>query len=328
MDLKSFGFKGMTVGRLSKLQVLAGLILLCIVFSLATPRFLSMRNFMNVLNQASVNCLLSLGVLLAILTGGNDLSTGANMALSSMVMAVAIKFWGWSPATGIVLCLLIGLFTGFLNGFLLTKMHMPHPFISTLGMQNVARGLALIMTGAMPVSGFPPSVQFLGNSMAGPVPVSILFVAVVSVAMFVFLKYTSTGKHIYAIGGNQEAARLSGINLDRTLMIVYMICGFMAAVGGIVQMGRVDSAFPLAGTGYELNAVASVIIGGASMKGGRGSVGGTIVGAMTIAVLNNGLNLLHVPTYAQQIALGAVIIGAVYVDVLRERFATRVKARA
>lgn len=314
--------------KIQKFQVLAGLLLLCLIFSVTTPNFLQVRNLMNVLNQASVNCLLSMGVLLAILTGGNDLSTGANLALSSMIVAITIKILGWNPLLGMLAGLAVGVCIGALNGFMLTKMHMPHPFISTLGMQNVARGLALIVTGAAPVSSFPKSVQFLGSSMVGMVPVSIIFVAVVAVAFYVFLNCTATGKHIYAIGGNPEAARLSGINIERTLMLVYTICGFMAALGGIVQIGRVDSAFPLAGTGYELNAVASVVIGGASMKGGSGTVSGTIIGAMVIAVLNNGLNLLHVSTYAQQIALGIVIIGAVYVDVIRERIGFKVKGRS
>ena len=311
--------------KIQKFQVLAGLLLLCILFSVTTPSFLQMKNVMNVLNQASVNCLLSMGVLLAVLTGGNDLSTGANLALSSMIVAISIKFWGLNPFVGLLLGLAVGAFIGVLNGFMLTKMHMPHPFISTLGMQNVARGLALIVTGAAPVSSFPKSVQFLGNSMVGVVPTSIIFVAIVAVVFYIFLNRTAIGKHIYAIGGNAEAAKLSGINIDKTIIIVYTICGFMAALGGIVQMGRVDSAFPLAGTGYELNAVASVVIGGASMKGGSGTVSGTIIGAMVIAVLNNGLNLLHVSTYAQQIALGIVIIGAVYVDVLRERLGSKAK---
>ena len=308
--------------KIQKFQVLAGLLLLCILFSVTTPSFLQMKNVMNVLNQASVNCLLSMGVLLAVLTGGNDLSTGANLALSSMIVAISIKFWGLNPFVGLLLGLAVGAFIGVLNGFMLTKMHMPHPFISTLGMQNVARGLALIVTGAAPVSSFPKSVQFLGNSMVGVVPMSIIFVAIVAVVFYIFLNRTAIGKHIYAIGRNAEAAKLSGINIDKTIIIVYTICGFMAALGGIV---RVDSAFPLAGTGYELNAVASVVIGGASMKGGSGTVSGTIIGAMVIAVLNNGLNLLHVSTYAQQIALGIVIIGAVYVDVLRERLGSKAK---
>lgn len=322
------GLLGGLKSRMQKFQVLAGLLLLCIVFTAATPNFLQIKNIMNVLNQASVNCLLSMGVLLAILTGGNDLSTGANLALTSMVVAISIKFWGMNPIISIMIGLGIGALIGVINGFMLTKMHMPHPFISTLGMQNVVRGLALIVTGAAPVSSFPKSVQFLGSSMIGKVPVSIVFVAVVAALIYLFLNRTPIGKHIYAIGGNPEAAKLSGINIDKTLMIVYTLCGFMAALGGIVQMGRVDSAFPLAGTGYELNAVASVIIGGASMKGGSGTVSGTIIGAMIIAVLNNGLNLLHVSTYAQQIALGLVIIGAVYVDVIRDRMGSRVKGRS
>lgn len=324
--------KGVGLGqlkhKLQKFQVLAALLIMCVVFTLASPNFFQLQNFMNILTQASVNCLLSMGVLLAILTGGNDLSTGANLALSSMLIAIAIKWWGWNPLLAIGLGVLVGAGIGALNGFMLTRMHMPHPFISTLGMQNVARGLALVVTGAAPISTFPKSVQFLGSSTVGVVPVSILFVAVAAGLMWLFLNRTATGKHIYAIGGNPEAAKLSGINIDRTLMLVYTVCGFMAALGGVVQMGRVDSAFPLAGTGYELNAVASVIIGGASMKGGKGTVSGTIIGAMTIAVLNNGMNLMHVNTYAQQIALGLVIIAAVYVDVIRERMGAKVKGRA
>ena len=185
------------------------------------------------------------GVLLAVLTGGNDLSTGANLALSSMIVAISIKFWGLNPFVGLLLGLAVGAFIGVqINGFNnVTKMHMPHPFISTLGMQNVARGLALIVTGAAPVSSFPKSVQFLGNSMVGVVPMSIIFVAIVAVVFYIFLNRTAIGKHIYAIGGN-AAAKLSGINIDKTIIIVYTICGFMAALGGIVQMGRVDSAFP------------------------------------------------------------------------------------
>lgn len=313
---------------LQKFQVLAALLIMCLVFTLVTPNFLQLKNLMNILTQASVNCLLGMGVLLAILTGGNDLSTGANLALSSMLTAIAIKWWSWNPLLGVLLGIAIGAVIGALNGFMLTKMHMPHPFISTLGMQNVCRGLALVVTAAAPISGFPKSVQFLGASSLGPVPVSILFVAVVAVFMWIFLNRTAIGKHIYAIGGNPEAAKLSGINIDKTIMIVYTLCGTMAALGGIVQMGRVDSAFPLAGSGYELNAVASVIIGGASMKGGKGNVSGTLIGALTIAVLNNGMNLLHVNTYAQQIALGLVIIAAVYVDVIRERMGSRIKGRA
>lgn len=313
---------------LQKFQVLAALLIMCLVFSVATPNFLQLKNLMNILMQSSVNCLLGMGVLLAILTGGNDLSTGANLALSSMIIAIAIKWWSWNPFVAMLLGIGVGALIGALNGFMLTKMHMPHPFISTLGMQNVCRGLALVVTAAAPISGFPKSVQFLGANSVGPVPVSILFVAVVAVLMWLFLNRTATGKHIYAIGGNPEAAKLSGINIDKTMMIVYTLCGTMAALGGIVQMGRVDSAFPLAGTGYELNAVASVIIGGASMKGGKGNISGTLIGALTIAVLNNGMNLLHVNTYAQQIALGLVIIAAVYVDVLRERMGNRIKGRA
>src|SRR5690606_23641678 len=177
----------------------------------------------------------------------------------------------------------------------------------------------LIVTAAAPIAGFPYIVQFFGNESIGPMPVSFILVIVVCVSIHIFLTRTQTGRHIYAIGGNKEAARLSGINVDRVLIIVYTLSGFLAALGGLVMVGRVNSAFPNAGLMYELDAIAAVIIGGASFFGGVGTVFGTLVGALIIAVLRNGLNLLNVSADIQTIVIGCVIIAAVYVDVLRRR---------
>jgi len=216
-------------------------------------------------------------------------------------------------------CLLGGMFLGFLNGFMLTKLRLPHPFISTLGMMNIARGLALIVTRATPVSGFPYVVQFLGAESIGVVPVSFILVLIVYIIYHVFLTRTPTGRYIYAVGGNVEAARLSGINVDKTLIIVYTLSGLMSALAGLVLMGRVNAAYPLAGLGYELDAIAAVIIGGASFMGGIGNVWGTLGGAIIIATIRNGLNLLGVSAEWQTVIIGSVIIGAVYMDVLRRR---------
>jgi len=242
------------------------------------------------------------------------------------MMGIVVVKMGMSPIIGVAVCLGIGLLLGWLNGMMLTKMSLPHPFISTLGTMNVARGLALIVTAASPISNFPTSIQFLGAAFIGPIPVSFILVLVVYAAFHVFLNYTTVGRYIYAVGGNPEATRLSGISIDRVLIIVYTISGLMAALGGLVLVGRVNSAYPLAGLGYEFDAIAACIIGGASFMGGEGTVWGTLIGSMIMAVLRNGLNLLSVSAEMQTVAIGIVIILAVYIDVLRHKAAARVKA--
>ncbi|SMB93290.1 monosaccharide ABC transporter membrane protein, CUT2 family [Thermanaeromonas toyohensis ToBE] len=304
---------------LYSLGALLGLILLSVVLTILSPDFLTLNNLMNIARQSAINSLISVGMLLTILTAGIDLSVGSVLALSTVVMAILIIKLHVSPFIGVLAGLCLGAFLGFMNGILLTKLHLPHPFISTLGTMNIARGLALIVTGATPISGFPFSVQFLGAAFWGPIPVSFILVLIVFIIFHLFLTRTTTGRYIYAVGGNPEAARLSGVPVERILVIVYTLSGFMAAVAGLVLIGRVNAAYPLAGLGYELDAIAAVIIGGASFFGGVGTVWGTLVGALIMAVLRNGLNLLGVSADLQTVAIGAVIIGAVYVDVLRQR---------
>jgi ribose transport system permease protein len=234
-------------------------------------------------------------------------------------MGVVTVNMGMNPVVGILVCLGVGAGFGLINGLLLTKLRLPHPFISTLGTMNIARGIALIITAAAPIAGFPYAIQFLGQEFVGPIPISFALVIAVYAIFHIFLTRTQTGRYIYAIGGNPEAARLSGIKVDRVLVIVYTISGLMAGLAGLVMVGRVNSAFPLAGLSYELDAIAAVIIGGASFLGGVGTVWGTLIGAMIIAVLRNGLNLLNVSSDFQMTVIGAVIIAAVYVDVIRQR---------
>lgn len=305
--------------QLNQFGPLLGLGLLCVSLTCLSDKFLTWINLGNILRQVSVNALLSLGMLLPILTAGIDLSVGSILALSIMLMGIAVVNFGVDPFLGILICIGVGSFLGFINGVLLTKLRLPHPFISTLGMMNVNRGVALILTGAAPIVGFPLAVQYFGSSDVGMVPVSFLLVIGMYSLFHLFLTRTSTGRYIYAIGGNRETARLSGINVHRVLILVYTLSGLMAGLSGLVLVGRVNSAFPLAGLGYELDAIAACIIGGASFFGGVGTVWGTLIGSFIIAVLRNGLNLLNVTADLQMAIIGVVIIAAVYIDVLRQR---------
>jgi ribose transport system permease protein len=306
-------------GRLYSLGVLISLLLLCCVMAVLSSRFLTVDNLMNVASQAAVSAIVSIGMFLAILTAGIDLSVGSILALSTMFMGVVCVNWGWNPYLSIAVCLGMGALLGLVNGLMLTKLHLPHPFISTLGMQKMARGIALVITAAAPISMFPKQVQFLGNNSVGRVPVSFILVGVLYILMFLFLTRTTVGRYIYSVGGNKEASRLSGIKVDNILNLVYMISGFTAALAGLVLAGRVNAVYPLAGIDYETDAIAAVIIGGASFFGGVGTIGNTIIGVLLIAVLRNGLNLLNVDSAYQTFAIGAVIIIAVYVDVIRQK---------
>ena len=312
----------------SKFGSILGLVLLCIILTIASSDFMTVKNIMNITSQAAITCLISMGMLLAILTAGIDLSVGSILALSSCLMGIALVSWNMNPILAILLCLATGAALGLINGLMLTKLRLPHPFISTMGMKNIARGLALIVTAASPISGFPKAIQYLGSGFIGVVPVSFILVIFAAIAFYIFLNRTAQGRHIYAVGGNKEAAKLSGINVDKTLIVVYALCGLMAALGGVVLAGRVNAAFPLAGLEYDTDAIAACIIGGASFMGGSGTVGGTLIGAMIMAVLRNGLNLLGVSPDIQTVAIGLVIIAAVYVDVIRSRASKKVKVTA
>ncbi|WP_213996774.1 ABC transporter permease [Tepidanaerobacter syntrophicus] len=319
-DLASDEQQNFEIRRLfSQLGSMAGLIVLFILLSIITPHFLDVKNLMNIARQSAINSLVAVGMLMTILTAGIDLSVGSTLALSTVVMAILVVKLNINPIIGILACLVTGSLIGMINGLLLTKLHLPHPFISTLGMQNICRGLALIATNASPISGFPSIIQYLGSAFIGIVPASFILVIIVYIIFHIFLTRTPTGRYIYAVGGNKEAARLSGINVDAVLVIVYMLSGLMAAMGGLILSGRVNAAYPLAGLAYETDAIAAVIIGGASFMGGVGTVWGTLVGAIIMAVLRNGLNLLGVSAEWQTVAIGAVIIGAVYVDVIRRK---------
>lgn len=319
----SSNFVGKTFGFIRKLGSLLGLIGLCAILTFSSEYFLTLDNIMNIARQSSINCLVALGMLLTILTAGIDLSVGSILALSIVTMGVVVVQLGLSPIVGILICLGVGAFFGLINGLLLTKLSLPHPFISTMGTMSIARGLALLVTAALPISNFPPIIRFWGESFIGPIPFSFILVLGVYGLFHIILNYTPMGRHIYAVGGNPEAARLSGINIQNVLLFVYTVSGFMAGLAGLLLVGRVNAAYPLAGLDYSSDAIAAVIIGGASFMGGEGTVWGTLIGAMIMAVLRNGLNILSVSAEMQTVAIGVVIILAVYVDVLRHKAAKK-----
>jgi ribose transport system permease protein len=285
--------------------------------------FLTWGNIGNIFRQIAFNALLALGEFIVIVTAGIDLSVGSVLALAMMTTAVLTKA-GYAWPILIVAPFLVGLAVGIANGLGLTKLRLPHPFIMTLGMLNIARGLTNLISGGVPISGLPDPVRWMGAGNINltetiDIPVSLPVIVLTYALVGGMLQYTRTGRHIYAIGGNPQAARVSGINVDRTLVLVYGLCGLLAGFSGLLLAGRTNSGFPNAGLGQELDAISAVIIGGASFFGGRGTVLGVFAGALVIGLMRNILNLRNVQVFWQQVLIGVVIIAVVYLDVLRRR---------
>jgi ribose transport system permease protein len=308
---------------LRRFAPLAGLLAMCAALAILSPHFLSVDNLLNVFRQSSVNALLALGQLAVIVTAGIDLSVGSILGFCCVLLALMVKAGApaWIAIPG---ALAAGAALGACNGLLLTRLRLPHPFIPTLGMMNVARGLALVISGGFPISELPPGVRFFGAGAVAGIPVPVLIVVFFCILFHLFLTRTTPGRDIFAIGGNTQAARLSGAPVNRRLDMVYALSGFMSAAGAIVLAGRMNSGFPLAGMGAELDSIAAVIIGGASFFGGVGTVFGTLTGALIMGVLRNGLNLLDVSAYWQTVIIGVVIVAAVWVDVLRQRASRKI----
>ena len=295
--------------------IVLALVALGAFFAWRSPVFLTNDNLLQVLLQASVNAIVALGLTFVIITAGIDLSVGSTAALAGMVAATAMKtglpFSGIvAPWWGAVLAgLAVGLLVGLANGLLITRLRIT-PFIVTLGTLSVVRGLTLIYSEGRPVFGFPPEFNAIAGRI-GPLPTPVAIAAVLAGVCWFVLRFTRLGEYTYAIGGNEEATRLSGVPVDRYKAAVYVLCGGLAATAGIVLTARLRTAEPNAATGYELDAIAATVMGGTSLFGGEGSVVGTIIGALIIATLRNGLNLLNVQAYYQQLAIGLVIIRAV-----------------
>ena len=310
--------KKMQIKELSNtVIVLAALVVLCAALSMVSPYFAATGNLINIVLQAAINATLACGMTFVILTGGIDLSVGSVLAFAGILFGTMLKSNMPLPAA-ILLCVLIGGVCGLINGLLVTRVNLP-AFIATLGMMSIARGGALYLADGRAISGFSGRLNFIGNGSFLGIPVMILIMVITfAIGMFI-LRFTCAGRYIYAIGGNTEATRLSGINTNRYTTLVYIICGITAGLAAVMLTARLDSAQPVAGDGYEMNAIAATVIGGTSMSGGEGRLSGTIIGALFIAVLNNGLNLLNVSSYIQQIVIGLVIVGAVTFDRIRSK---------
>jgi len=278
---------------------------LCLVLSLATDRFLRTENLLNVLRQASINGIIAVGMMLVILTRGIDLSVGAVLALACVIGGDAVR-QGWHPLAAMTLCLTLGGSMGLVSGTLITRLNIP-PFIATLGMMTIARGLALSYTQGQPVTGFPEGFRWLGAGSVLGVPVPIFIVSGVFLLGYVLLEFTPLGRHIFAYGDNPTTARYSGLSTQKIVMFVYVLIGVLSALAGLILIGRLNSAAPTAAEGYEFDAIAAVVVGGTSFDGGQGTMWGTILGVLLIAVLNNGMNLLNVPSEFQTVVKGAVI---------------------
>lgn len=296
---------------------LAGLLVLCVALWIATPHFLTTANLLNVVEQSTLIGIIAVGMTFVILTAGIDLSVGSIVALSGVAMGTAFRA-GLPVFAAALTGLAVGLACGLANGALITLGRLP-PFIATLGMMSIARGGALMLSDGRPISGYPASFREVatGDVMGVPVPV-LLMLAIYGIAHFVLTR-TTLGRYTYAIGGNEEAAELSGISVRAYKSAVYGIAGLLSAVTALLLVARLDSAQPIAGIMYELDAIAAVVIGGTSLLGGSGSVIGTLIGALIMGVLRNGLNLLGVSSYLQQVAIGGVIIVAVLMDMTLRR---------
>lgn len=299
---------------ITKLGPLIGLFLLVIVITLLNPSFLSVNNLLNVLRQVSISALIAFGMTFVILTGGIDLSVGSTLALTGAT-AASLLASGTDPIIAMGAALILGLLLGAVNGVIITKGKVA-PFIATLATMTIYRGLTLVYTEGRPVSGLGDSVAFqmFGKGYFFGIPVPVITMIITFVVLYFILHKTTFGRRVYAVGGNEEASKLSGISPDRVKIAVYAITGLLAAMSALILTSRLNSAQPTAGESYELDAIAAVVLGGTSLTGGKGWIFGTLVGALIIGVLNNGMNLIGVSSFFQQVVKGVVILLAVLID--------------
>ncbi len=302
----------------SQLAAAGGLLVVFIALSFASPYFLTSNNLFNIGVQVSVVAIIAVGQTLVILTAGIDLSVGSVAGLGGILGTMAIAKAGFPIVPGIIIGVLTGAVIGLVNGLLVTQMKLP-PFIATLGMLGVARGLTFIVGGENAVYGLPANFRKFGEGQIGPIPMPILYLIVIAGVGYVVLSRTKLGRYAYAIGSNKEAARLSGIALNRYQIGVYVICAALAGFGGMIAASLVHSGQPNYGVGLELNVIAACVIGGASLFGGVGTIGGTLIGAFLMAVITNGAVLLNITQYYQQVIIGVIIWAAVWWDQVRRR---------
>jgi ribose transport system permease protein len=314
--------------HLKRFQSLLALALMVIALVLMSDKFLTVNNSLNVLRQICANLCLSIGMTIIILSGGIDLSVGSMLALSGAVAAGLLKNGIVIPGTdvfievtvsgAILVGVIVGTVLGWFNGFVITRFKLP-PFVATLGMLSIARGLTMLWTGGFPITRLGGSFGYMGSGHLFGVPMPVWISAALIAMFMLIMKRTRFGRQVYAVGGNERAATLSGLNVNRIKLLVYTIGGALSGVAGLLVTARLDSATPNAGLGYELDSIAAVVIGGTSLNGGRGTIMGTVLGCLIIGVLNNGLVLLEVSPFWQQVIKGLVILVAVAVDKMGEK---------
>jgi ribose transport system permease protein len=296
--------------------ILLVLLVLCAILSLIAPRFLTVKNLQNVARQFSVIAIMSVGMTYVIITAGIDLSVGSVIALSGCMTAWYLVD-GYPIWFSVLIGLGLGALTGLVNGLLIVKINLA-PFIATLGTMGIARGVVLALTMGYPIQPFPEEFQFLGRGSLGPIPIPVVIMTIIIILGHIFLTRTTTGRYIYYVGSNPTAARLSGLKVGRILILVYTLAGLLAGVSAVVLISRLTSAQSNMGMGWELDAIAAVVIGGTSLAGGEGSVLGSLIGAALMGVIKNALILLGVNVYWQSVVIGIVIVLAVGLDAWRQ----------
>jgi ribose transport system permease protein len=313
-------------GAQQKVLAFASLIVLLVFFSVASPNFLQTSNILAILQATSVNGVLAIAATLVIITGGIDLSVGTLMTFTAVIAGVVLTFWGLAMPFGIVAAIAAGAACGFVSGSLIARMKIP-PFIATLGMMLILKGLSLVISGTKPIyfndtPNFPllSTGSFIGMIFPSvPVPNGVVILFLLALAISWVLNRTTLGRYCFALGSNEEAVRLSGVNADGWKIAIYSLAGGICGIAGLLIASRLNSAQPALGLGYELDAIAAVVIGGTSLAGGRGSILGTIIGALIMSVLLNGLRVMSVAQEWQTVVTGVIIIAAVYADMLRRR---------
>ena len=298
--------------------ILAALLIMCLFFSVFGNNFLTQTNVVNLLRTCATNCYLAIGVQMAIILAGIDLTGGALAALTGVVCVMTFENAGLPIWMGIVVGVLIGIVVGMANGIIITYTGI-HPFVVTLAMQSICRGAAYLLANGSPVTTTNRSFSAFGSGSLGVVPLPVVYMMIFLILDFFLLNKTRTGRHIYAVGGNETSARFSGININKIKILVWTISGAMAGFCGVVLAARLSSGQPSTGEGYETDAIAAAVLGGTSFFGGTGTVGGLIIGVLIIGLISNGLNLMHVNSYWQYVLKGVIIIDAVYVDMLKQK---------
>ncbi len=308
--------KDKTAINLRRYQSIIGLIIFSVIIAMMNDRFMTFSNIMNILRQTSINSIIAAGMTFVILTGGIDLSVGSTLAFSGAIAATFIGM-GMHPLVAVLAALALGAAIGMLNGVVISKGKL-QPFIVTLATMTIFRGATLVFTDGKPIStGYEANADLysqIGNGYVGAIPIPIIIMIFVFALGYYVLTQTTVGRYVYALGGNEEATKLSGVSTDKIKIFVYGVSGFFAALAGIIITARLSSAQPTAGQGYELDAIAAVVLGGTSLAGGLGSIMGTVVGALIIGILNNALNLMNVSSYYQLLVKGIVILVAVLID--------------